>query len=258
MTHGLFLICSALLLCRASACCKAKFLATEKINRSLEVGQHENSTHNAINKNRQVSLAHVPARLRTALHMQLGVRTGGSVNFLASLTGNATRWDGFDSFAGMPTTHGLSSALSGWKAGRLTTHGTLPAVLPNVALHKGWFNESVPPFLDAELRASNGSAAVAYLDMDADIYVSTHDVFEAVFSRCMHRNGTVITFDELFGTAAILAHEWRALLHAQRAYNFTFEFISYALVPSSPFARASVQLRSCGTPHSECARKCNL
>ena len=91
--------------------------------------------------------------------------------------------------------------------------------------------------------------------MDADLYVSTIPVFDAVFSRCMHRRGTVISFDELFGTAPILKQEWRALEEAQRRYNFTYHFISFALVPSSPFARSAIQLDSCG---SGCAHKCGV
>ena len=32
-------------------------------------------------------------------------------------------------------------------------------------------------------------------------------VLDAVFSRCMHRVGTVLSFDELFGSLAQLQHE---------------------------------------------------
>eukprot|EP00966_Prymnesium_polylepis_P267214 6172864-Prymnesium_polylepis.1 len=90
--------------------------------------------------------------------------------------------------------------------------------------------------------------------MDADIYVSTKSVFDAVFSRCMHRRGTVISFDELFGTHDIVKHEWRALQEAQQEYGIAFHFVSYAIV-ASPFARAAIQLDDCG---ARCAATCGL
>ena len=93
---------------------------------------------------------------------------------------------------------------------------------------------------------------VAFMNMDADLYVSTIAVFDAVFSRCMHRNGTVISFDELFGTHQILAHEWRALTEAAHRYHFSFRFISFARTPSSRFARASVQIDGCSAQCPHC------
>ena len=134
--------------------------------------------------------------------------------------------------------------------GRYSTHGKLPEVPEHVHLHVGWFNETLPPFLDDQL--ATGRRMVAFMNMDADLYVSTIAVFDAVFSRCMHRNGTVISFDELFGTHQILAHEWRALTEAARRYHFSFRFISFARTPRSRFARASVQIDSCSMQCPQC------
>jgi hypothetical protein len=69
-----------------------------------------------------------------------------------------------------------------------------------------------------------------------------------------HRAGTALAFDELFGSARQLEHEYRALNEETRAWNITYRYISYALTPGSPYARAAVQVVShghgahCATP----------
>ena len=185
-------------------CCKSQFLAQQHVDLSLEVpgGDANVQLRNAY--------SFLPPSLRgaEALNMEFGVREGGSINMLARHTGTDTRWDGFDSFQGLPSDVG-AARISGWGGGRFSTKGKLPTVPDHVHLHVGWFNETLPPFLDDQL--STGRHMVGFMNMDADLYVSTIAVFDAVFSRCMHRNGTVISFDELFGTHQILAHEWRAL-----------------------------------------------
>ena len=89
-------------------------------------------------------------------------------------------------------------------------------------------------------------------NLDADLYVSTIIVFEALFSRCMHRRGTVFSFDELFGTREILNHEWRALNEATKSRGITFKFVSFARTPRSRFARAAVQIEECGAGCPRC------
>ena len=223
-------------------CCKAQFIAAQKISPKLEVFPNNSSLLQLKN-----ALSFVPPHLRTQLHLEFGVRKGESLRYLAKLTGAATRWDGFDSFQGLPATadgHKLA-----WGKGRYTTHGQLPEVPPHVSLHAGWFNETLPPFLDAQLAAGRG--AVGFANLDADLYVSTIIVFEALFSRCMHRRGTVFSFDELFGTREILNHEW-ALNEATKSRGITFKFVSFARTPRSRFARAAVQIEECGAGCPRC------
>ena len=63
---------------------------------------------------------------------------------MANLTGATVRWDGFDSFQGLPRNIG-SDRIQGWGGGRYSTHGKLPTVPEHVHLHAGWFNETLPP-----------------------------------------------------------------------------------------------------------------
>ena len=81
------------------ACCKAQFIAAQKITPKLEVVPNNSSLLQLKN-----ALSFVPAHLRTQLHLEFGVRKGESLRYLAKLTGAATRWDGFDSFQGLPAT----------------------------------------------------------------------------------------------------------------------------------------------------------
>jgi hypothetical protein len=236
----------------ATACCKSEFINWQHIDRSIEVGRSFNK-QGAILEQLRAALSHVPPTLhRNGLHMEFGVRDGASIGFLANLTGVGTRWHGFDSFLGLPD-YGHSKQHKAWKPFTFSRHGLLPDVPENVRLHVGWFNESVPRFLDAKLAAAK-DAHVAFMNMDADLYVSTWSVFEAVFSRCMQRVGTVISFDELFGTRPILLEEWRALQEAKQRFGFSYHFVSYAIPRGSPFARSALQLDDCG---HQCRNKCD-
>ena len=234
------------------SCCSARgptdagrFLRESNISTALAVPFNGDKRRSILEQLRR-ALAHVSEDLEGTLHMEFGVREGDSLRFLSNLTGSRSPWHGFDSFVGLP-----EGAFGSWHKGTFDMKGRMPIVPDHVQLHAGWFNETLPSFLDAQ-RAVDASCRVGFMNMDADLYVSTIAVFDAVFSRCMHRRGTVISFDELFGTAAILEHEWRALKEAQNKYGITFHFISYAVTTSS-FVRAAIQLDSCGQAcESEC------
>ena len=120
----------------------------------------------------------------------------------------------------------------------------MPTVPPGVRLHKGWFNETLPRLLDAPdipLEQRN-HPAVAFAHMDADLYDSTWVVLSTLATRCRLCVGTVLAFDELFGSPAVELHEWRALQDAARCFDFSFQFISYVGHPKSAFGRAAVRL----------------
>ena len=70
---------------------------------------------------------------------------------------------GFDSFEGLP-----EKWRDGYDKGALSTNGKLPIVNTNVELIKGWFNETLLPFIQKH----NGKK-VSFIHMDADIYSST-------------------------------------------------------------------------------------
>ena len=225
---------------------KQKFLLAHNIPPALEVPPDDTkrgiSVHTDASRLRHLAFAvdQVPPRLRHGLHLEFGVRNALSINFLAAKTdAYGAVWDGFDSFVGLPSSGSGKSV--GWGAGVFTRHGSLPTVRSNVRLHAGWFNETVPRLLDAKQASTHG---VAFVHLDADLYESTAIVLDALGSRCAFRKGTVLSFDELFGTAAVLAHEYRALNEAAAKWQFKYEFISYALTRKSAYARAAVRITS--------------
>ena len=216
-----------------------------------------------------VALARVPEGLRaTGLRGEFGVRDALTVGFLAnhSEQERAATWHGFDSFKGLPPTSTKSRHL-GWVEGAFSkgyrgqalSGELLPRVPSNVRLHPGWFNESVPLVLDRLISESRQRDLppphFAFLHMDADIFESTISVLDAVFERCMHRVGTVLAFDELFGPSAQEAHEFRALKMAAARWGVRYTFVSYTLTPASLYARAAVRVENASTAHCERKRR---
>lgn len=110
---------------------------------------------------------------------------------------------GFDSFLGLP--HAWEGR--GMPQGRFSTGGTLPDVPPNVHLHKGWFNDTLPVFLrEIEEGVPSAPSRVALVHMDANLYSSTREVLDMLLPWM--RAGTVVWFDDY-------------LHHAVRAFHST-------------------------------------
>ena len=181
-----------------------------------------------------------PALLRDGLNMEFGTRHGEGLRWLAT-DFNQTSWHGFDSWQGLPTD---VSSSKHWHEGKYSTGGVLPdmSCCLNVRLHKGWFNETVESFIQSQ----PPDRPVGFAHLDADVYSSTVTVLDAIFRACAHRNGTVLSFDELFGSLEQERHEWKALLESAAKYGFSWRFVTYALTPASPFARAAVQVTDVG------------
>ena len=189
---------------------EARQFIKDHLSRAHRVGTPIGTSINEARlKHLWAAYGYVPPRLRVKqpLHLEFGVREGMSINFMANKTaalGHSAVWDGFDSFQGLPKSH--VPVGTGWTAGAFSTGGRMPAVRGNVRLHAGWFNDTLPTFLD-----QHKDRPVAFIHLDADIFESTWTVFENVCSRCMLRSGTVLSFDELFAKnqRKILNHEWR-------------------------------------------------
>lgn len=129
------------------------------------------------------------------LVLECGVYFGRSLDIIARQAGQAVH--GFDSFQGLP-----EAWKTGEGAGSYSTAGRLPRVAGNVSLHPGWFEQSLPPFLDAH------PGPVRLLHIDCDIYSSTRSVLDALGDRL--QPGSVLVFDDLLGYPGYQAHELRA------------------------------------------------
>ena len=188
-------------------------------------------------------------RGRGGLFLEFGVQRGDALNFLASLN-RSIFWHGFDSFTGMPPDDKRDEERArrkpvSWRKGGYSLQGRMPKVAKNVMLHPGFFNVSVPFWMDAVKRfgfQGNPNPFVSFAHLDADLYSSTIDVLEAMASKCLLREGTVLSFDELFGHPSVKQLEWRALLDASHRWCFRFRFVSFMLHPTSKYGRAAVRL----------------
>jgi hypothetical protein len=94
--------------------------------------------------------------------------------------------------------------------------GIPPAVPANVTLIKGWFNETLPPFLQEHREP------FSFVHIDSDTYEAASVILAAAADRI--RPGTVVVFDEYFGYRGWRAGEskaWREFA-AGRGINYRY------------------------------------
>jgi predicted O-methyltransferase YrrM len=150
------------------------------------------------------------------LMLECGVADGASITHTAEAM-PTRRFDGFDSFEGLP------EAWSGTfeQKGKFGRGGTLPEVPSNVALHKGWFEQTLPSYL-----AAHPDEAIAFLHVDCDIYSSTVTVLRTLAPR--FKPGTVLVFDEYFNYPNWQRHEWRAFQEFVRDTGTSYRYLGFA------------------------------
>jgi len=146
------------------------------------------------------------------LYCEFGVYRGETINFIAPLI--TAEVHGFDSFEGLP---------EDWKQGH--EKGTfrldaLPQVRPNVRLHKGWFEDTIPVF------RKQHPEKIAFLHLDADLYSSTRTVFELLGNAIVA--GTVIVFDEFFNYPGWSEGEYKAFMEFCQERNVEVRYLGFA------------------------------
>ena len=146
------------------------------------------------------------------LILEFGVATGRTINHFARLLPNAIL-HGFDSFEGLPETWNWN-----FKAGHFSRKA-LPKVRNNVFLHKGWFNNTLPNFLE------DRHQSIALLHIDSDLYSSANYVLEALADRIVP--GTVIVFDEYFNYPGWDQDEFKAWHEFVAKYNVEYEYLGF-------------------------------
>ena len=156
------------------------------------------------------ALKHVD-QSKDGLYCEFGVWRGTTINHIAKRVGS-TVW-GFDSFEGLP-----ERWRDGFERGRFKLQ-KLPKVRSNVKLVKGWFNETIPPFLE------ENQGPLRFLHVDCDLYSSTTTIFECFRNRIV--SGTVIVFDEFFNYPGWEEGERKALEEFVAATGFAYEWLGY-------------------------------
>lgn len=157
--------------------------------------------------------------LRTQLNghgvfMEFGVATGRTINHFARVKPIDTIY-GFDSFQGLP-----EDWTSRMPKGFFHRHGNLPRVRDNVALHVGWFNETLPDW-----KAVHGDSPIQLLHVDCDLYSSTATILETLKNNIVV--DTVIVFDEYINYPGWQQDEFRAWQEFVVKYNVGYSYIGY-------------------------------
>jgi hypothetical protein len=156
------------------------------------------------------SLSRVDPKLN-GMYCEFGVYRGASINYIASRVSAVVH--GFDSFVGNP-----EDWRPGFEKGMFPAQG-LPRVRPNVRLHKGWFKDSLPVF------KKDHPEPLAFGHLDADLYSSTKDVFDALGDHIVA--GTVLQFDEFLNYPGWQEGESKAFLEFCQARSAEVEYLGY-------------------------------
>ena len=173
----------------------------------------------------------------TSLLLEFGVYKGGDIVFLARAAGRKPKIEGgtavvhgFDSFEGLPeqwTTPGLTTVGGGpaYPQGAFDLGGEMPTVGEGVRLHKGWFDTSVPEFLDGE--EGGGGKVACFVHADADLYSSTRTFLRELCRRGMLVAGSVVNFDEFWNYPGWETNEYLAWTEAVAEFEIQFQYIAY-------------------------------
>ena len=156
------------------------------------------------------AIQHSPS---AGLNLEFGVFSGRSITHAAN-TFSQRQFHGFDSFEGLP-----ESWRFGYGKGDFAVQ-ELPQVPHNVELIKGWFDRTLPSFLDLY-----PTYKVSFLHVDCDLYSSTQTILHQLRDRIVA--GTVILFDEYFNYSGWREHEWLAFHEFVNRYGRSYEYIGF-------------------------------
>ncbi|HWX85652.1 MAG TPA: class I SAM-dependent methyltransferase [Xanthobacteraceae bacterium] len=148
-------------------------------------------------------------------YLEFGVFTGGTIRYMARRIGRRTI-HGFDSFEGLP------EAWSGFNLGgkAFDRKGRLPRVPDNVVLHRGYFDASLPKWLDEH------PGSIAFMHLDCDLYSSTKTILKLTAPRLVP--GTVILFDEYFNFPNWEQHEFKAFQEFVAEHRVKYTYLAFA------------------------------
>lgn len=149
----------------------------------------------------------------TGCFLEFGVATGETINLAAKLKPQEIIF-GFDSFEGLPEDWGGTGKV----AGDFGRSGSLPSVLDNVELVKGWFSDTLPDW------ASKNCQPISYLHVDCDLYSSTSEIFTHIGDRLVA--GSIIVFDEYFGFPNWRNSEHKAFMEFLERSNKTYRALA--------------------------------
>ena len=141
-------------------------------------------------------------------YLEFGVRYGDAIFKWSGLnTHPDSRFFGFDSFEGIP--EDWVSVTGESPKGAMSVGGVVPETSdPRIRFVKGWFNETLRPFLNDFTPRSR-----LVIHNDGDLFSST--LYTLATLDPIFRPGTILIFDEF----ANPLHEWRAFQDYASAFG---------------------------------------
>jgi len=145
------------------------------------------------------------------LILEFGVWRGDTINHMAANT--TRRLYGFDSFQGLPEDWSGVAPKGHFKLNRP------PKVRQNIDLIVGWFDDTLPSFLETH------SGPIALCHIDCDLYSSTKTIFQNIRTRVT--KGTVFVFDEYFNYPGWRDGEYKAFQEFCSSTGISYEYLGY-------------------------------
>jgi len=145
---------------------------------------------------------------------EFGTYRGESTNYIAKKINDKTL-HAFDSL------QGLKENWSGyeWEAGSFAL-GEKPFFVDNVNFVEGWFDESLPGWLE------ENPGEIAYIHIDSDTYESANTILTLSGPERIN-SGTIILFGEYFGYPNWREHQYKAWQEFVSANNLQYEYLGF-------------------------------
>ena len=148
----------------------------------------------------------------SGLILEFGVRFGTTAKLLQQYSQQNIH--GFDSFQGLPTSwHEVPQ-------GAYSTNGFIPDLGPAIALHAGWFSDSLPLFCKEHLEP------IRLLHVDCDLYSSTKDILNHLHPQLIPN--TIVVFDEYIMNPKWREDEFKAWQEFCLREALSYEYISFS------------------------------
>ncbi len=149
---------------------------------------------------------------KDGLYLEFGVGRGKSMRWIAEKVDGTVH--GFDSF------EGIQEHWNGNPIGAFA-QSDRPKVPDNVLFHVGYFDATLPGFLETY------EEPVAFLHVDCDLYSSTVTIFEGLGARL--QPGAIVLFDEYYNFYRWQQHEFKAFQEYVERTGVKYEYIAFSV-----------------------------
>jgi len=147
--------------------------------------------------------------------LEFGVFEGYSINYFSSHL-HQLEFHGFDSFEGLKEDW-LGHQL---QKGFFNLNGKIPSINKNVILHKGWFEDTLQPFID------NNKSTISFIHVDSDTYESAKFVLEKLLPYLEKQ--TLVLFDDYLSYPNWTNGEHKALNECKEKFGFSVNYIGFS------------------------------